>query len=332
MGLKISIIVPIYNIEKFVSRCLDSIINQTYKDFEIIIVNDGSTDNSGKIAKEYKEKYDDKIIYIEKSNGGLSSARNVGIENASGKFIMFVDGDDWIECRCIETLINYIELNKNLDIVEFGYRSVNDYKVISEIKFKEKLIKNRNNVLNEYFFESEIVDMVCNKIYKKRLFEGIRFVEGKIHEDYMITPELLLKAEKILIVKEVFYNYYQRINSITNSNFTEKKLDRLFAGEYVVKFCKKNIIQFEDIAKIKFAFICIYAYNELIKSHNLSKKEKRRYKKIILDRFIALYKSIRHCESFYKIAIYRRYFLILFKINKTLSLFVYTVLRGKKNG
>ncbi len=328
MNSKISIIIPVYNVEKYLNRCIESIVNQTYKNIEIILINDGSTDNSQKILNEYK-KYKNIFVY-KKNNGGLSSARNYGLKYVTGDYIMFVDSDDWIDINCIENLVSYLCTNKNIDIIEFGYRNVNDAGIINQHKFDNKQIDDNNNILYEYFYGNTIVDMVCNKIYKATLFDNLMFVEGKIHEDYMITPKLLYKSNNISIISDVYYNYYRRDNSITNSKYTEKKLDRLFAGEYVVDFCRANCPQFLDIAKIKYAFICIYSYYDLFNAKNINKNDYKKYENIIVKKYKEIFIQIRECKSINKLTFYRKMLLYIFNINKRVSIIIYGLLRGKK--
>lgn len=329
MNLKVSVIVPIYNVENYVKKCVDSIINQTYDNIEIILINDGSTDNSKKIIDEAYGKRRNVFIY-NKKNGGLSSARNYGLKKISGEYVMFVDSDDWIDIDCIDTLVKYIKKYKEPDIIEFGYRNVNDNGIINESNFKFLNINEKNNILKEYFYGSNIIDIVCNKIYKRELFNNIKFIENRIHEDYIITPQLLYGSNNICIIQDIFYNYYQRSNSITNCIYNEKKLDRLYAGEYVVNFCKENATQFTDIAKIRYAFICIYSYNDLVKADNISKIEFNCFKEKILNQFKELHHSVKKCADYYKIPFHKRLFLELFNINKKVTLSIYNLLRSRK--
>ena len=202
---KISIIVPIYNVEKYLTNCIDSILNQTFKDFELILVNDGSTDNSFEICKHYKD-IDDRICIIDKKNGGLSSARNAGLDIAKGEYIGFVDSDDYIHPQMYELLYNQIIKNK-ADI------SMCEFKKVSEFNKKElsdKVILNQEvEILNnkEAVFKlgengSVTYVIACNKLYKKSLFNNIKFKEGIIHEDEYIIHRLLYQVKTLVYIKE----------------------------------------------------------------------------------------------------------------------------------
>lgn len=325
--MKVSIIVPVYNVEKYVEKCLDSLINQSYKNIEILVVNDGSTDNSVKII-EQKYNSNSNIHLYNKDNGGLSSARNFGLNKAKGDYILFVDSDDWLERNCVEELVHIIE-NKKADIVEFGYKMVSDNKVLSSTIFTENVIISKDKILEEFFFGNQIVDIICNKIYNKKLFINLKFVEGRIHEDYMMTPKLLYRCNKLVIINQVFYNYYQRNDSITQKPFSEKNFDRIFAGRYVADFCKQNINKFYEIALIRIGFICIYLYKHLMDSSaTIKKADYIRYRNIIFNEFLEIYKNVKKSYSLKRLPIYKRIMFKLFRYNKKITMSIYRLLRS----
>ena len=211
----ISVIIPIYNVEKYLKKCLDSIIQQTFKDIEIICVNDGSTDNSQIIIDEYKQK-DKRITNILKKNGGLSSARNAGIDIARGKYISFVDPDDYIDIDAYAKVVKEFNRDKNIDVVSFGYEIINEEgsclekkKVHSEIicgihNISDKLIKNIFISAWSYVFKSSIINN-----------NSLRFPIGLLYEDNFFTPLYLIFSNKISILPNYFYKYLVRNNSIT---------------------------------------------------------------------------------------------------------------------
>lgn len=180
--IKVSIIIPVYGVEKYISQCLESVINQSYENIEIIVVNDGTKDNSMKIVEEYL--LDERIKIINKENGGLASARNRGIEEATGEYIYFLDSDDWIEVNTIEVLV---EESNNLDIIYSNFWYF-DEKNQKKRKNKEK-IKSNMSMTGEYLLGYSTEIMVWNKIYKKSFLEEkqLRFLEGIIHEDEEFT-------------------------------------------------------------------------------------------------------------------------------------------------
>lgn len=225
MSKLVSIIVPIYKVESYLHKCIDSIINQTYKNLEIILVDDGSPDNCGKICDEFAIK-DTRIKVIHKQNGGLSDARNAGLNIATGDYLYFVDSDDWISPDAIEVLISYFESNPDVDIVAGSSVDVHEYNgeiletsysiplgTISQLNKIEAL---KHNLQNGW--------AAWNKLYKKELFKDIRFPKGKINEDEAVMLFILSLCEKIILVGQPTYYYFLRPESITTSSFSEKKM------------------------------------------------------------------------------------------------------------
>lgn len=229
--VKISIIVPVYNVEKYLSKCIDSLIQQTFKSYEIILVNDGSQDNSGRICDKYR-LLDSRITVIHKENGGLSSARNAGLGVAKGEYIAFVDSDDWVNSDMYEVLYNYGK-EYNADIVQCGYKIVfNENEVNNNIIKDEVEFYNNIEAIQKIYSEDNVEFTVSwNKIYKSELFKEIRFPNGKIHEDEYTTYKLMFKCEKIVRVKGEYYYYRQVPESIMNSKYNKKRLDILDALE-----------------------------------------------------------------------------------------------------
>lgn len=234
----ISVIVPIYNVEAYLEKCINSIICQSYRNLEIILVNDGSTDNSQKICEEYKKK-DSRIKVIHKENGGLSDARNCGLEIATGEYIAFLDSDDWIDEELYSTLYNLIK-KYNADISICSFKNV-----FSE---DEKL----NRINNEYVYDNiealnrlytkEGTQMVVawNKLYKRKILSNMKFPKGKIHEDAFLIPRLLYNAKRIAYIEKELIYYRYTPNSITNSKFNIKRLDYLEALDNTNNFFKEK--------------------------------------------------------------------------------------------
>lgn len=245
----VSIIVPVYNVEKYVSKCIDSLLKQTYKNIEIVLVNDGSKDNSYKICEELSKK-DNRIHLYTKENGGLSSARNFGIKKASGKFITFVDSDDYISDTFVETL--YVNLvDTNADISCCGYQMIYDNKIIyinngNEIKIYDKI-----TALEKLYLTNDIGMIFCNKLFKKELFENILFPIGQCFEDINTIYKIIDKSNIIVYNPECKYYYIQRSDSINGKNFKNKKFnvsiyDLYNANMEVYSFLNKN---YPDVAK-----------------------------------------------------------------------------------
>lgn len=258
----ISIIVPIYKVELYIKKCIESILNQNYRNIEIILVDDGSPDNCGAICDEYAEK-DDRITVLHKENGGQSSARNAGLDIASGDYIGFVDSDDWIEPEMFESLINLAEL-KGADIVQCGFRSVLDDESINRVYNDEDADFNNNEkVLSAYFNQKKINDVLWNKLYKRNLFDDLRMIEGRLYEDTIIISELLLRTNIFVNIKNTYYNYLRRESSTIGAPFSPKKLDAIFAGEYVLELCEKKAPKYVGNAHLQLCLNCFYIYNDL---------------------------------------------------------------------
>lgn len=223
-----SIVVPVYNVEKFLDKCIESLINQTYKNIEILLVNDGSTDKSLSICKSY-EKKDKRIKVINKKNGGLSDARNVGISNAKGEYIMLVDSDDYIELDSCEKLLKYCK--KGADII-----AGNAYRITDGKKSKMYHLYHNECVSGERFllegFKQKSIPMASwLLIYKKSFLEknNLKFKVGIYHEDEEFTPRTLLKAKVVCSSDVYFYNYIIRDNSITTKKDKSKNAKDLYS-------------------------------------------------------------------------------------------------------
>lgn len=260
----ISIIVPFYNTEDYLSRCIDSILKQDYQFFELILINDGSTDKSGKICKEYIKK-DSRVRYIEKDNGGISESRNYGIKEAKGKYISFIDSDDVVSPKYLSTLYNNLIKNK-VDISccsyqksnnEFTFSEENNCQIIDNIEGIKKLL---NESLSSFLWD---------KLISKKLFSGIKFKKDKIFEDTDVMYKIFSKAKSIAISDAVLYGYYQRNNSYVHSY----KYDR--------------IINYIEVIEERYNYLLKYN-KELKKELNNSKV----FSTFILFRMISLSREI----------------------------------------
>jgi len=284
---EISVIVPVYNVEKYLEKCIDSILSQTFKNFEVILVDDGSTDSCGIICDEY-ERLDNRVKVIHKINGGLSSARNSGLEIASGEYVAFVDSDDWIDKNMYQELYNEAKKN-NADIVQCKF-----------IKAKDENVSIYNNELNEVevignldalcnLYNEKCIETVVtwNKLYKRYLFNDIVFPNGKIHEDQFTTYKLLYKANNVVLVDQAFYYYRQTPNSIMNSDFNMSRLDFLEALDQRLEFFKKinNELLYKQTIKTyvnilkEYYFKCKNSKNE----EQIIKKIRDKYKKKFIE-------------------------------------------------
>lgn len=259
----ISIIIPIYNVEEYLEDCIESVIQQTYKNLEIILVDDGSTDNCLNICNKYKKK-DNRIKIIHKENAGLSDARNVGIEFSTGQYIAFVDSDDFIEIDMYEILYQDLKDNR-ADIIGCDYYIYNTLKFSkSDIITKEKKIMSTEEALIEMSKLRGFGVIACNKLYKRQIFDEIRFPIGKTSEDWFIMYKILDKAKKIVYNPIAKYYYRQRADSITKSN----KINwmGLEAATEVLEFSKRKYPN--AVVSARFAYINanLEIYNQMLKN------------------------------------------------------------------
>ncbi|MFD2214021.1 glycosyltransferase family 2 protein [Metabacillus endolithicus] len=284
----ISIIVPIYKVEKYLSNCIDSILDQTFTDFELILVNDGSPDNCGLLCDEYA-KEDDRIRVIHKENGGLSSARNAGIDVARGEYFAFVDSDDFIHKKMYEILYNVAKREKS-DIVLCDYILANEeesYNLTEYVFYDEVQNFSNMQVLMQLYSSNGVKFVVAwNKLYKKELFDGLRYEEGRIHEDEFIAHRILYKSSKVTFVPVNLYFYLQTHNSIIRSSFNVKKLDAIYAQKERITFFKQ-IGQFDLRYKAEMVYVKTFfknyyraKYDTSINNKNL-RKLKRNFRSTI---------------------------------------------------
>lgn len=233
----ISVIVPVYKVEKYLNKCIESIINQTYKNLEIILVDDGSPDNCPSICNEYAKK-DDRIKVIHKENGGLSDARNVGIDAATGSYISFVDSDDYIAPDFLE-IMHSTMLRENADLVICNYCYIDDNENILESNNKNSPVKDEVLTQNQiyeklnYSFGWWYYVTAWNKLYRRELFDTIRFPKGKLNEDDFIAHEIFFACKRIVTIEKMLYFYVQRQGSIMSSTVTVRNLDEIEG------FCKR---------------------------------------------------------------------------------------------
>lgn len=241
----ISIVVPVYNVEFYLKKCVDSLIKQDYDNFEIILVNDGSTDSSEQICDEYASKYENVIVF-HKENGGLSDARNYGIEKAKGEYIYLIDSDDYLVEKDVISVFYNLAIKNDTDIVLGAYCEDIDGNKNLFVKNskKEMVLTEKDAIENMYDYKNykSIFLVAHNKLYKKELFNNIKYPKGKLHEDEFTTYKLYLDARKIVYIDYVTYAYLIRSGSIMTSKYTTRRMDALDALEERIEVLKKNKI------------------------------------------------------------------------------------------
>ena len=273
--IKYSFIVPVYNTEKYLKKCLDSLVNQTYKDFEIIVVNDGSTDKSSNIISKYQKKYKN-IIVIDKENEGLSMARNRGVQKSSGKYIIFVDSDDYVSNKLLEEVDKKID---DSDILRFqiatedeDYTKINEY---HEEEFESMRGYDAFKYLSSYHF---VEPAWCYVIRKNYYIENkFSFKKGVYHEDFGLIPYVIYKARKVKSIDFIGYYYIQRNGSIMNNNDYKKTVKKAFdmLEQYkTMRLFAKNINRKNNLDDY---FLSYISNSVIVKARELKKDEKKVY-------------------------------------------------------
>jgi glycosyltransferase involved in cell wall biosynthesis len=310
----ISLIVPVYNIPKYLERCVDSIINQSYENMEIILVNDGSTDHSGQICDAYSQK-DKRVRVIHKINGGLSNARNAGLDAMKGKYVGFVDGDDFIDKYMYETLVKAI-LDNDADIVQTGfYHTDEDGNIEDEITFKEASYDNLDDMFYARFKENNIHVGVWTKLYKSTIFKSIRFSEGHVYEDYAILPMILNECKKFVVIDGAFYNYASNPQGISNNPVSLSVIkSRLEMPLYVLKCIEKINKNYIGYA---YRYICesgIKGYCKIIETDRIDEAIKKEYMGKLITQFKKYYKIYKKDSSLKKQKLSTKIKLYIFSI------------------
>ena len=297
---KISIIVPVYNSSKTIERCLNSLVNQTIKDIEIIIVNDGSTDNTETIIKEYEKNYKDIIKYYFKENEGVAKARNFGIEKAKSDYILFVDADDYIDIHLIEYLKPYID--KNIDLIKFKLQRVNDKnEIIEKVDGPVFDIVTGQEAFNKLYCTDVLLDSPCVYLIKREMFIKNNFeFKRTYHEDFGLIPLIIVNSKTFVSTPYYLYSYVQVPNSLMRNNEYYKNIVKI---EDILWHYDNAIKKIEEmkLEKITMQNMKIYYTNSVIlKLYDLKKQDQETYIKEIKKR--KMYKNIepRNLKQFIK--------------------------------
>lgn len=235
----ISVIVPCYNVAPYLERCINSVVNQTYHNLDIILVDDGSTDDTGRVCDRLAQT-DNRIRVVHKENGGLSDARNAGIDVAQGDFLSFVDGDDYLELDAYEVMVLEMQ-SPNVSLVSAGIIAEDVDGKINAIMSKEKIILNREEAfINLLGAVRTIGQSSCNKLFRKSLFENLRYKNGIINEDMEILPKILDRCQQVILLNKPIYHYIKRAGSITVSEFSNWKYEGVRIATDTRIFCQKK--------------------------------------------------------------------------------------------
>lgn len=271
----VSIIVPVYNVRRFLERCIESLVNQTYCNIEILLVDDGSTDGSGEICDQMQKIYPDKIKVIHKSNGGLSDARNVGIANATGEYLCFVDSDDFVAVEMLQVLVSDM---KRYDVA----LSCVGFQVFSDGDIPEKHCTDEDvcifdcfGAMKELFSTNTFCNFAWNKLYKKELFRDVYFPVGRKMEDLGTTYKIIEKCNRVSYNSRKLYYYYQRPDSILHTPDTKFYIDKFELSMERYLYLKKQYGDFqENIADVLFTiFQCYYYIMDDLRLREIAERE-----------------------------------------------------------
>lgn len=304
----ISVVVPVYNVKKYLSKCVDTIIHQTYKNIEIILVDDGSTDGSGAKCDEY-QKIDSRIKVIHKQNGGLSDARNVGIKNATGKYITFVDSDDYVEYDYIEYLYNLMrKYHTNISFCKYFVERNGDSKIRNQGIDKKC---NKIDAFEEILYAKDFEVSAGAKMYLLEHFKDVEFPVGKLFEDNATTYKLIDKNDYVALGYGEKYHYVMRNNSITKKDFNEAQLYLIDASDemcsYLSKYgeLKNAIIRKKGIARISTLNRMINASSRNFVMEKKIRKEILEYKHILIDKKASLRDKLSIVSLIFGIKLYK---------------------------
>jgi putative glycosyltransferase len=288
---KVSIVVPVYNVEDYLKYCVDSLINQSYKNIEIILVDDGSTDDSGRICDEYAQE-DDRVRVLHIENGGLSNARNTGVNVASAEWVIFIDSDDYYDRRTVEYLVQ-LQKKYAVDLVATSVIEVRDFQsddFIGSLTDIDSLKLDRYTALKEMFYGNIVGTHPGGKLYKKEILMKFPFPKGMIYEDLAVSFEHIGACNEIAVGYINLYKYYRRPGSIVNSSYSDKFLDFYKAIELNREYVERDYPNDQEMKKaltVRYVFKGLHVVHALLGSQmyeqvNKIRKEYRRYWKDIL--------------------------------------------------
>lgn len=287
----ISVIIPVYNVEKYVERCIKSILKQTYHNIEVIVVNDGSTDNSGMICKKII-KGDKRCVYKEKQNGGLSDARNFGVELATGKYVTFIDSDDYVEADYIENLYSCFLSHPDIDMAICGAINIDeDGEKITELIFPDGKY-DKKTALKGLLYANKFECYAWGKLYKREIFEKYLFTVNRLFEDIDIMYKILMDVNSVYVIRYAGYYYVQRNNSITQQEFNYRQLDLIDIFNDMERILLTQYPDLENAVNRRKSFSYIWLISKMMISSNPDiklaksiKKEINKFgQKVIIDR------------------------------------------------
>lgn len=299
-NVEVSVIIPVYNVRKYLRRCIESVLEQNFDDYEIILVDDGSTDGSEEICNLYKNKHDRVRVY-HKENGGLSDARNYGIDKSKGKYLAFIDSDDYIAYDYLSTLYTMIVKNQvKISCVSSHKVKTDELAFSKEVDTDEVDVLSNINTLKRVFKRDDVSVSAWGKMYDRELFNEIRYPKGKLYEDLYTTPYLIEKSEKVALSRSKKYYYYVRKDSITKRTISNKDYSIFEALQNLVDYFGNK---YPELYKPAIACYILYTINNIIN------------RLVFVDNGLPIIKKImKKKKKYWFIALTRRYLPIRLRI------------------
>lgn len=307
----ISIIIPVFNSEFFLEKCLKSVLNQTYTKIEVILINDGSTDNSLEICEKF-QKNDNRVILLNQNNQGVAMARNSGLEIATGDYIGFVDSDDYVTSEMYEKLLVAIT-KEDCDIAECGYfRLSTDNLITNTVQLKNEITIGSYNCCYDYLNGINTTNFNVNKLYRASILHGIKYQNFKYSEDFVFNSQVFYRCSKKITIDDCCYFYVNNLDSLTNMEFNKNKLDMIYAGNYIYTFFEEK---YPELCK----YVSLYTLNHIRKIYEELMRcilpDKKIFQNILIEEYNRNYIFIK--SELFKIVKYKKTIvaLWLFKMN-----------------
>lgn len=288
---KVSIIIPAYNAERFLEKCINSILQQTYKELEILIINDGSMDGTLMLCNRYKE-LDCRICVIDQTNKGVAATRNVGIQRATGDYILFVDADDWIEPDMVERLVVAIKEQETFDIAFCSFDNAETSERVITKNVGAREVWNTETQQKEFLIHKRMTGMLWNKLIRSKLFDGVSFDETVGYgEDAQVLWKILKHTRDMIVLQDVLYHHVLDKQSISHQKYSKTKYSAIKVWEEIESDVNKEYPQWNDLVRERLLATATYTYYEMKCAHYSNKEEQVHLRKLVRQNIGTLFKK-----------------------------------------
>lgn len=284
---RISVIIPVYNVEQYLRRCIISVLNQKFRNIEVILVNDGSTDQSGSICDEFA-RLDSRIVVIHQENLGPGNARNVGTSHATGDYIAYIDGDDYADLDMLQIMYDLL-VHYEADVAICGVRHIYENGNIIQSIENNKFICTGLEALKEALIGKRIIMSSCNKLIKRDFISTLSFAENSNYEDALFTVQLFLSVQKVVATEQSFYNYCHREGSLTSSSYSQRDVDAISIYQTIHEIVKRDCPSLIAVAQFRLQWAHFIVLDKMISINNYTE--------------IPIFSSVRHflCANMFSI-------------------------------